>query len=261
MSKLLIFSLVLALVTLCPLMGQTQVFNQPYHIDGGVYTSALDPSYPLDQEVADNFNSLTGPFNKFVFYGFSGVYSDGWIPGIPNATEPFLIKVYNYNLLPPDPGLLLPTTGTYTIRMYDSGGDGWYWGHLDVYVNGILLQGNVNVPTGTGQADFTFYANAGDYLLTDYVVGYYDWENWYQVLDPSLTVIAQDGDDSQTITPTGIGSISTYAGEPEWNNHVHSWALNAAVTYIGPAWDDWSLYKYEVDLPSDVTLTDGWISA
>ena len=257
-------TLTVLLSALCPLLGQTQIFNQPYYYAGGSFTSTLDPAFPVDYEVADNFNALASPFNKFVFYGVSGIYyeEDGWVVGTPNATEPFFIKVYNSDYwTTPDPGLLLTADGTYTIRLFDYYGDGWNGGYLNVYVNESLIQSGLTLVSGYGPLDYTFPANAGDYLVTDFVEGGYGYEAWYQVLDPGQNVIAQDGDNTNSAPPTGIGNLTAHLYEPDWNNPVHSWALNADVTLMGPGWGGWTIYKFEVDLPSFVTLTDGWISA
>ena len=104
-----------------------ELFNQPYYLGGSAYTSAWDPSVPVDYEVADNFSAVNMPFNKFVFYGVTANWDDNWFPSPPAAVEPFKIKFYQYvdGWTEPQPGIIAPTTGTYTIRMYDDWGDGW----------------------------------------------------------------------------------------------------------------------------------------
>lgn len=317
---------------------------------------------------------MPAPFNKFVFYGFTADFADGWLPGPPAPVEPFFIKIYTYGQEwtqppEPDPGLLLTSTGTYTVRLYDDYGDGWNGGLLDVYLNGTLVLNDCTMTGGAGPVDYTFPATAGDYLITVYTAGNWAYENWYQILDPALAVIAQDGDDTQTAPPTGIGylaeppllapstgthtvrlydswgdswngglldvyvnnvqvldncTVASGAGpvdytfpanagdviatvytpgsypsenwyeildpennviaqdgdntqtvvptgigfvsvlvvsEPDWDNPVYAWTLNAATTEVGLAWDPWYTYKFEVELPIDVGMADGWISA
>ena len=52
------------LMALGTLGAQTQVFNQPFNINGGGYTSTWYPVNSIDYEVADNFNGLAGPLQQ-----------------------------------------------------------------------------------------------------------------------------------------------------------------------------------------------------
>lgn len=209
MYKVFIFSLALALAAFGSLAAQTQLFNQPYAPSGSAYPSTYSPSFSMDNEVADNFNGLTEPITSCVFYGVTGIYDDGWTPAPPNPVEPFFIKFYAYEeeLVTFDHGAIAPATGTYTVRLFDSFGDGWYTNTLDVYVNGILALDDITLADGYGPQDYTFSATAGDNIVTVYYSVYWGYENWYQILDPALNVIAQDGDNTQAMWPTGLGYL------------------------------------------------------
>ncbi len=260
MKKICLFIVLLTVLSLGSLSAQyNQIYGQPY--PGGVqglYTSTLDTTYPADYELADNFNGLTEPISKLTFYGATG--QPAWTPGPPQATEPFKIKFYNFVqgwTQPPQPdlGILAPETGTYTVNLYDSYGDGWNGGALDVYVNNTRVLDHVTLGSGTGPEAHTFAAAAGDYIVTVFYEGSWAYENWYEILDPSLNVIATDGDNTQTAAPTGIGSLS----EPP---------LLAPTTgvYSVTLWDDWGdgwnggqldVFVAGVEVLSNLTLNSG----
>ena len=63
--------------------------------------------------------------------------------------------------------------------------------------------------------------------------------------------------------PSGIGFVSMLVIlEPEWTNPVASFNLPATTTWIEDlSWGIWSIYMFEVELPTPVTLADGWVSA
>ena len=208
MNKFFVFCLALALAALTSLAAQAQLFNQPYQTTGNAYGSFYGANTPANYEVADNFSGVNEPITNCVFYGVTGIYDDGWTAAPPNPVEPFFIKFYAYEeeLVTFDHGVIAPATGTYTVRLFDSYGDGWDAGKLDVYVDGILVLDDVTLASGSGPEDFTFPASAGDNIVTVcYPSPYWGYENWYQILDPALNVIAQDGDATQAIWPYGLG--------------------------------------------------------
>ena len=81
------------------------------------------------------------------------------------------------------------TTGTcaiscaHTIRLYDSWGDGWNGGKVDVYVAGVLVLDDATLASGFGPATYTFLADTGDLIEVTYFPGSWSWENYYQVYD------------------------------------------------------------------------------
>ncbi len=160
--------------------------------------------------MADNFGGLTDPITKCTFYGAAAYYSGGWFLGVPAPIEPFHVKFYQYQqewTQPPatDPGIMAPTTGWYTINLWDTYGDGWNGGMLDVYVDGTLVLNDLTLAGGYGPETQQFYANAGEYILTVYTPGGWPSENWYEILDPDDIVIATDGYGGTV--PTGIGVL------------------------------------------------------
>jgi len=207
MKKILIFTAVLAAFAFSMSAQYTEIFTQPY--PGAVqslYTSSKDTAAGINYEIADNFLDLADPINKVEFYGACGNFDPnaGWIPGAPNATEPFNLRFYNlvYDwTVPPEP-LVAAITGTYTVNLYDDYGDGWNGGLLDVLVNGVVVLDDITLASGAGPVPYTFSANAGDIISTVYTAGSWAYENWYEILDPNLAVIATDG--AGGVQPTGL---------------------------------------------------------
>lgn len=93
---------------------------------------------------------------------------------------------------------------SFSVELYDSFGDGWNGGALTVYINGTPVLTNITLSSGSGPAIYTFDANTGDEITTNYTAGSWSNENWYQIKDEIGNIIATDGDNTQTITPSGI---------------------------------------------------------
>jgi hypothetical protein len=70
---------------------------------------------------------------------------------------------------------------TYSVKLYDTWGDGWNGGILDVFVNGSLVIDNATLPTGSGPATYNFTVNTGNMITTDYTAGSWSSENYYQI--------------------------------------------------------------------------------
>ncbi|HQO68124.1 MAG TPA: T9SS type A sorting domain-containing protein [Candidatus Syntrophosphaera sp.] len=157
---------------------------------------------------------------------------------------------------PPQP-LIAPATGTYTVNLYDSYGDGWDTSLLSVYVNGTIVLENITLATGYGPEAYTFTANTGDEVCTVFKAGAWPVENWYEILDPDSVVIATDGPN-----PRGIGFISEeILYEPTWGTPDYEFNVNCTTSYYMDAWDTWEVYKFEAVLPQEVVLENGWFSA
>ena len=212
MKKTLFFTVILAVLAFGALSAQyQQIYSQPYPgYSGGVpttdqaYTSTLTTAQNVDYRYADNFSGLTDPITKITVYGVTSMWNGYWVAADPAATEPFHVRFYNYTgswTQPPQP-LTAEITGTYTVNLYDSYGDGWNGGSLDVLVNGVVVLDDITLAAGAGPEAYTFTANAGDEITTTFTTGNWAHENWYEILDPNNVVIATDGE-NQTI-PTGI---------------------------------------------------------
>jgi len=373
MKKLSIFTAVLALFAFGILSAQyQQIFNQPYVPNPqDLYTSTVHYELGVNYWMNDEFEGLTDAIKKVEFYGTPGNWTSfGWVPSVANEEEPFIVRFYGkpeghwtepkqpllapvtgtytvrlfdryldgwdygyldvmvngvvvldaislgsgpeyadftffanegdeistryaagdyadenwYEILDPDmnviatdggdwvapvgifvpEALFAPVTGTYTLNLYDEWGDGWSGGRLSVYVDGVLVLENLTISSGTGPDTYTFFANAGDELATIFVPGGWAYENSYEILDPDLNVIAVDG---ETGAPVGLGFVLTYLeGEMDWDDPDYMfYDVMATTTFVESVeWEflevTWNIYKYEIELPDEVDLQEGWFS-
>ena len=259
MKKVLFFTVVLAALVLSVSAQYTEIFTQPYATEAGVpspgtlTTSVLDTAQAVDYEVADNFTGLTDPINKITVYGGSLLYNAGWTPAPPAPIEPFNIRFYEVTggwTQPPQP-LTAEITGTYTVNLYDDYGDGWNGGLLDVLVNGVVVLNDITC-AAAGPDAFTFLANAGDEISTVYTAGSWSYENWYEILDPNMAVIATDGDPGVT-APTGL-----FVPVPLIAAETGTYTVNLYDTY-GDGWNGGSLdvYVAGVEVLSNLTIASG----
>lgn len=82
-----------------------------------------------------------------------------------------------------------------TLDMFDSFGDDWNGGFLNLTVNGTSI-GNFSAQ-GSGSSE-TINLNLGDELSLNYTSGFFEFENTYQLLDASGNVLFSDGPAPQT---------------------------------------------------------------
>ena len=74
------------------------------------------------------------------------------------------------------------TCGAFTIELYDSWGDGWNGGYLEVLVNGIITQ-TLTMQGGTGPDQFFISVDSSDVIDLLYTPGGWPEENSYMVYD------------------------------------------------------------------------------
>ncbi len=248
MKKTLFFTVILAVLALGALSAQYQeIYAQPYPVDHAgmptadeAFTSTLATVENIDYRYADNFSGLTDPITKITVYGVPSIWNGDWFAADPAATEPFHVRFYNYTgswTQPPQP-LIAEETGTYTVNLYDTYGDSWNGGSLDVMVNGVVVLDDITLAEGAGPEAYTFTANAGDEITTSFTAGNWANENWYQILDPNNVVIATDGGDGTV--PTGIFVNVT---QPLTAVETGTYTVNLYDDY-GDGWDTSNLNVY-----------------
>jgi hypothetical protein len=240
------------------------IFHQQYFDGGTAVTSTYSVAELLDYEAADNFSGLNEPIEEFVFYGMCLKHTGtAWQEMTPGVTEPFIIRFYNYSTTI-FPGIIATATGTYKLALKDSYGDGWNGGKVTVKVNNVAVLTDITLASGFGPVYHDFSANAGDVITTVYVSAQWPEENYYAILDPSETIIAEQGGtwDNPGASVPGSLQPGTYADEPLWTTPISSYNLSATVTNAGTVFNGtYQLYKFKVVFPSPVNLTSGWISA
>ncbi|MFZ4462926.1 MAG: carboxypeptidase regulatory-like domain-containing protein, partial [Bacteroidales bacterium] len=71
----------------------------------------------------------------------------------------------------------------YSVSLYDTYGDGWNGGILDVMVNGSVVVNDVTIGSGYGPVTYFFAVNTGDMITTDYTAGSWSSENYYRIFN------------------------------------------------------------------------------
>lgn len=91
---------------------------------------------------------------------------------------------------------------THTITMWDSGGDGWNGGYVDLDINGAFVLHGLNEPGGSGPRTGQFPASSGDEIATDWHAGSSPEECSYCIYDGDGAELGCDGMDGTA--PVGI---------------------------------------------------------
>jgi hypothetical protein len=76
-----------------------------------------------------------------------------------------------------------PGTCAHEIVLWDTFGDGWNGGMVDVLVNGIVVLDNITLASGSGPANFNFFAGTGDAIQVIWTAGSWPGENYFDVYD------------------------------------------------------------------------------
>ncbi|MFD0860792.1 hypothetical protein ACFQ1M_01120 [Sungkyunkwania multivorans] len=99
------------------------------------------------------------------------------------------INVLDCNLL----NATAPVSGEYTIKFFDSFGDGWDGAEITVSIDGALPATPYTLLAGSaGEAKFTVPDGATD-LVVSYVDGNFEEEHSYQIIAPNGFTAAEDG--------------------------------------------------------------------
>ncbi len=91
----------------------------------------------------------------------------------------------------------------YIIKLYDSYGDGWNGGYINIAVNGVTIATNITLANGTGPYEYTLNLAHGDVVSTVYVPGSWAYENYYEVYDHYNQFVVRDGCTDGTCQPQG----------------------------------------------------------
>jgi len=79
--------------------------------------------------------------------------------------------------------------GAFTIALYDSFGDGWQGGYVDIDISGNVIP-NITLQNGTGPEFFDFPVDSNDVVNIFYTPGAWPEENSYEVLDNNNVSVA-----------------------------------------------------------------------
>ena len=91
--------------------------------------------------------------------------------------------------------------GFYQVALYDSYGDGWNGGSLDIHINGTTVLSGLTIISGSGPEYHSFPVEEGDEITTTYYPGSWTTENSYEILNEGGDVIYTS---PNTSIPAGV---------------------------------------------------------
>lgn len=158
-------------------------------------------------------------------------------------------------------GFTTGTCGAFVIELYDSYGDGWNGGFIDVTVNGNNVQ-TITLQQGAGPEQFYISVDSSDILDLIYTPGNWPEENSYVVYDHSNVVVAtQSGSGTNgppntmglTACPLCINPVNLSATNITPSDALISW--NSATGSMNGVWNiEWGLNGFT--LGSGATISN-----
>ena len=120
--------------------------------------------------------------------------------------------------------------GIFNLELYDSFGDGWNGGFMDVVINGNVAFSGLTLVSGNGPEIFPISVNTGDVLDFVYTPGSYSGENSYKVFDQNGVLIFEEGSGG---IPNSVFGVEACPSCPAPSN------LSANTSTAGTALLDW----------------------
>ena len=121
--------------------------------------------------------------------------------------------------------------GLFNLELYDSWGDGWSGGFMNVIINGNVAFSGLTLVSGNGPEIFPISVNIGDVLDFVYTPGSYSGENSYKVFDENGVLVFEEG--IGNATPNSIFGVEACPSCPAPSN------LSANTSTAGTALLDW----------------------
>ena len=122
--------------------------------------------------------------------------------------------------------------GIFNLELYDSFGDGWNGGFINVVINGNTAFSGLTLATGTGPEIFPISVNIGDVVDFLYTSGGYSNENSYKVFDENGILLFEEGLGNSA--PNSVFGLEACPSCPAPSN------LSANTSTAGTALLDWT---------------------
>ena len=122
--------------------------------------------------------------------------------------------------------------GIFNLELYDSFGDGWNGGFMDVVINGNVAFSGLTLVSGNGPEIFPISVNIGDVLDFVYTPGSYSGENSYKVFDENGVIVFEEG--IGNAIPNSVFGVEACPSCPAPSN------LSANTSAAGTALLDWT---------------------
>ena len=126
---------------------------------------------------------------------------------------------------------LAGSCGLFNLELYDSFGDGWNGGSIDVAINGNITLTGLTILTGGGPEIFPISVNIGDVVDFTYNAGSFALENSYKVFDQNGVLIFEEGSGG---IPNSVFGVEACPSCPAPSN------LSANTSTAGTALLDWT---------------------
>jgi hypothetical protein len=157
---------------------------------------------------------------------------------------------------------------THTIQLTDTYGDGWNGGAVSVSVNGTVVLTNITLSSGSGPANFTFTASAGQTIrVYNTTAGSYLSERRIRVNNPAGTAVINTvqpvNGTASTLGSTGSASCPTALPGENCSNPINLGTLTSPIsaTTVGYANDiatcrtGYADRVYYIDVVNGATIT------
>ena len=193
--------------------GTETVWNVEYGLTGftlgsGTLTSTTTPSYSMSG-LSDNTS-----YDVYVQADCGSGNVSQWLGPLSVTTS-----------------LAPGSCGIFTLELYDSYGDGWNGGSLDVVLNGVSYYSGLTILSGFGPETYQIAVDIGDVVDFNYMSGAYAGENSYKVYDQNNALLFEEG--SGSAIP---GSVSGVSACPSCPDPTGLTASNVTSTSADLAW-------------------------
>jgi len=187
----------------------------PRCVDNGECTIAIafepctvDDCAPYDGENTETgvaYGSFTVKYNKTLASAIKNIPTEE----IQETIDVLVPKVFGKNAIAPsfanyNDYFNLPCS--YSIALYDTFGDGWNGGTLDVLVNGVVVLDNITLSSGAGPVYYDFPVTQGDMITTLFTAGSWAGEPYY-------SIHISEGNQVWYAPPASLGPPNITAGQ------------------------------------------------
>jgi len=243
--------------------------------------------------VISNFDITTlvqGESNVKIKFKWIGAYDYWWL--VDDFTLYEVSEYHNLTMLEPDgEGTVIPTPGVHSypagqiVNLSAVPAPGWTFDSW----TGPVADPDSPATTVTMNDDYTVQAAflppdldllwyqgvPGESANTSVVDGTINYRVADNFDNPYIDEISRVVVYGLVITHDGTGWIpwipgdtepfilrifDQYADQPDWNNPLYQFNIDAEATYIQEVWGAYDLYKFELELDTPISLNQGWIS-
>ena len=203
----------------------TLTLSTPFNYTGGNLVVAVDensPSYAGTSSWGSFSSAAPTGLRSLVYYSDSNNPNPA-SPPTANYTSSSVRAQIQLSITPPPPC-------SYSVVLYDTYGDGWNGGSLNMNVSGTNVVTGATIGNGFGPVSYNFDVYQGQTITANYTAGSWSGENYYKVFDgPNGTgtqlyasSVGSAPQPTTTITNTCTVASPACSGTPTPGNTVAS---------------------------------------